>query len=104
MNIDLSTIIWMLLALMALQPLLAGRRLSMKRAGAIRAIQRSRRSRVITNPSAGEVHVGGWALDARLRLDGNRGGRAWSTGSGEYAARSYRTHETLSATGVALRS
>ena len=48
MKIDLSTIIWILLALMALQPLLAGRWLSMKRAQAIRAIQRSRRSRVIT--------------------------------------------------------
>src|SRR5215470_11738601 len=48
MNLDLSTIIWILLALMALQPLLAGRWLSMKRAQAIRAIQRSRRSRIIT--------------------------------------------------------
>jgi ClpP class serine protease len=48
MKIDLSTIIWILLALMVLQPLLAGRWLSLKRAGAIRAIQRSRRSRVIT--------------------------------------------------------
>jgi ClpP class serine protease len=48
MKLDLSTIIWILLALMAFQPLLAGRWLSMKRAQAIRAIQRSRRSRVIT--------------------------------------------------------
>src|SRR5215470_1629183 len=48
MNLDLSTIFWILLALMALQPLLAGRWLSMKRAQAISAIQRSRRSRVIT--------------------------------------------------------
>ena len=47
-NLDLSTIFWILLALMALQPLLAGRWLSMKRAQAISAIQRSRRSRVIT--------------------------------------------------------
>jgi ClpP class serine protease len=48
MKIDLSTIIWILLALLALQPLLAGRWLAMKRASAISAIQRSRRSRVIT--------------------------------------------------------
>jgi ClpP class serine protease len=48
MNLNLSTIIWILLALMALQPLLAGRWLAIKRAQAIRAIQRSRRSRVIT--------------------------------------------------------
>jgi ClpP class serine protease len=48
MKLDLSNIIWILLALVALQPLLAGRLLSMKRAQAIRAIQRSRQSRVIT--------------------------------------------------------
>ena len=48
MKFDLSSIIWILLALVALQPLLAGRWLAMKRAQAIRAIERSRRSRVIT--------------------------------------------------------
>jgi ClpP class serine protease len=48
MKFDLSSIIWILLALVALQPLLAGRWLAMKRAQAISAIQRSRRSRVIT--------------------------------------------------------
>ena len=48
MKLDLSTIIWILLALVALQPLLAGRWLAIQRAQAIRAIQRSRRSRVIT--------------------------------------------------------
>src|SRR6516164_3444826 len=48
MKLDFSNVIWILLALLALQPLLAGRWLSMNRAQAIRAIQRSRRSRVIT--------------------------------------------------------
>jgi ClpP class serine protease len=48
MKLDFSTVIWILLALMALQPLLAGRWLALKRAQAIRAIERSRRSRVIT--------------------------------------------------------
>lgn len=48
MKFDLSSIIWILLAFVALQPLLAGRWLAMKRAQAISAIQRSRRSRVIT--------------------------------------------------------
>ena len=48
MSFDLSTIFWLVLVLMALQPLVAGRWLSMKRVQALRAIQRSRRSRVIT--------------------------------------------------------
>jgi ClpP class serine protease len=48
MKLDFSTVIWILLALIALQPLLTGRWLGIKRAQAIRAIERSRRSRVIT--------------------------------------------------------
>jgi ClpP class serine protease len=48
MKLDFSNVIWILLALLALQPLLAGRWLAIKRAQAIRAIERSRRSRVIT--------------------------------------------------------
>ena len=48
MKLDFSNVIWILLALVALQPLLAGRWLAIKRAQAIRAIERSRRSRVIT--------------------------------------------------------
>ena len=48
MKLDFSNVIWILLALIALQPLLAGRWLALKRAQAIRAIERSRRSRVIT--------------------------------------------------------
>jgi ClpP class serine protease len=48
MKLDFSTIFWILLAVMALQPLLAGRWLTIKRAQAIRAIERSRQSRVIT--------------------------------------------------------
>jgi ClpP class serine protease len=48
MKIDFSTIIWVLIALMAFQPLLMGRWYAVKRAQAIRAIQRKRGSRVIT--------------------------------------------------------
>ena len=48
MKLDFSNVIWILLALLALQPLLAGRWLAIKRAQAIRAIERSRNSRVIT--------------------------------------------------------
>ena len=48
MKLDFSNVIWILLALIALQPFLAGRWLAIKRAQAIRAIERSRRSRVIT--------------------------------------------------------
>ena len=48
MHFDFSSLIWILLALMALQPLLTGRWFMVRRAQAIRAIERSRGSRVIT--------------------------------------------------------
>lgn len=48
MTFDLSTIIWILIALMALQPLLMGRWFALKRAQAIRAIEKAHGSRVIT--------------------------------------------------------
>ena len=48
MKFDFSSVIWILLALMVLQPILAARWLAIQRAQAIRAIERSRRSRVIT--------------------------------------------------------
>ena len=48
MSFDLSTLIWVLIAIMALQPLLMGRWLAVKRAQAIRAIERANGSRVIT--------------------------------------------------------
>jgi ClpP class serine protease len=48
MTLDFSTVIWILIALMALQPLLTGRWFAVKRAQAIRAIEKSRGSRVIT--------------------------------------------------------
>lgn len=48
MKLDLSTLIWILLAVMALQPLLMGRWLALRRMQAIRAIENTRGSRVIT--------------------------------------------------------
>jgi ClpP class serine protease len=48
MTLDFSTVIWILIALMALQPLLTGRWFAVKRAQAIRAIEKSHGSRVIT--------------------------------------------------------
>ena len=48
MTFDLSSIIWLFFALMLLQPLFTGRWFDARRAQAIRAIERSHRSRVIT--------------------------------------------------------
>src|SRR6476660_9583133 len=48
MSFDLSSIFFILVALMALQPLLMGRWYALRRAQAIRAIEKSRASRVIT--------------------------------------------------------
>lgn len=48
MNFDFSTIIFVLFALMALQPILMGRILAMRRADAIRKIEKTHKSRVIT--------------------------------------------------------
>jgi len=48
MNFDFSTIIFVLFALMALQPILMGRVLAMRRADAIRKIEKVQKARVIT--------------------------------------------------------
>src|SRR5262245_59962791 len=48
MNVDFSTIIWIVIAAMALQPLIMGRWFTVKRAQAIRSVERARGSRVIT--------------------------------------------------------
>ncbi|MCL4764751.1 MAG: ATP-dependent Clp protease proteolytic subunit [Hyphomicrobiaceae bacterium] len=48
MTFDLSSIIWLVVAFMVLQPLLVGRWLQLKRAQAIRAIEKSHGTRVIT--------------------------------------------------------
>ena len=48
MTFDFSTLIWLLIALMALQPILTGRWSAIKRAQAIRVIERKRGTRVIT--------------------------------------------------------
>ena len=48
MSFDFSTLIWVFIALMALQPMLMGRWLSFNRLKAIQAIEKARGSRVIT--------------------------------------------------------
>jgi ClpP class serine protease len=48
MSFDLSTLIWLLLGLMVLQPLLTARWYAVRRAQAIRAIERGHGTRVIT--------------------------------------------------------
>jgi ClpP class serine protease len=48
MSFDFSSLLWVLLGLMALQPLLTGRWYTMRRAQAIRAIERAHDTRVIT--------------------------------------------------------
>lgn len=48
MNFDFSTIIFIVFALMALQPILMGRVLAMRRADAIRKIEKAQDTRVIT--------------------------------------------------------
>lgn len=48
MTFDFSTLIWLLIAVMALQPVLTTRWSAIKRAQAIRAIERKRGTRVIT--------------------------------------------------------
>lgn len=48
MSFDFSTIIFVLFALMALQPILMGRVLAMRRADAIRKIEKAHKSRIIT--------------------------------------------------------
>jgi len=48
MSLDFSSLIWIFIAVLALQPLLMGRWYSVKRAQAIRAIEKARGSRVIT--------------------------------------------------------
>ncbi len=48
MSIDFSNLIWILIAAMAVQPLLTGRCFSLKRVQAIRTIEKAHGSRVIT--------------------------------------------------------
>jgi ClpP class serine protease len=48
MQLDFSTLLWILLGLMFLQPILMGRWFAYRRAQAIRALERANRTRVIT--------------------------------------------------------
>ena len=48
MSFDSSSLFWIFIAIMVLQPLFMGRWYALRRAQAIRAIEKSRASRVIT--------------------------------------------------------
>jgi hypothetical protein len=48
MSLDFSTLIWIVIAAIALQPLIMGRWFSVKRTQAIRALEKAHGSRVIT--------------------------------------------------------
>ncbi len=48
MTYDVSSILWLIVAFMVLQPLLVGRWLALKRVGAIRSIEKAHGTRVIT--------------------------------------------------------
>ena len=48
MTFDISSLFWLVIAAMVLQPLMVGRWLSMKRAQAIRGIEKAHGTRVIT--------------------------------------------------------
>jgi ClpP class serine protease len=48
MSLDFSTLLWILIAVMALQPLLTGRWFALRRAQAIRAVEKAHGTRVIT--------------------------------------------------------
>src|SRR5262249_30374966 len=48
MSFDFSSLFWIFIAIMVLQPLFMGRRYALRRAQAIRAIEKSHASRVIT--------------------------------------------------------
>src|SRR5690554_7623150 len=47
-NFDVSSILWLILAVMVLQPLIVGRWLAFQRAQAIRAMEKAHGTRVIT--------------------------------------------------------
>ena len=56
MSLDFSSLFWIFIAIMVLQPLFMGRWYALRRAQAIRAIEKSHASRVITMiQSSGEA-------------------------------------------------
>jgi ClpP class serine protease len=70
MSFDLSTLFWIFLAIMLLQPLLMGRYYSARRAQAIRAIEKSHGARVITMIHRQERrNLFGFALPRHIDLE-----------------------------------
>src|SRR5215469_11553118 len=71
MAIDLSSLFWIFIAIMVLQPLLTGRWYALRRAQAIRAIERSHGSRVITMIHRQEKRsIFGFAVSRHIDLEG----------------------------------
>ena len=71
MAFDLSSLFWIFIAIMVLQPLLTGRWYALRRAQAIRAIERSHGSRVITMIHRQEKRsIFGFAVSRHIDLEG----------------------------------
>jgi hypothetical protein len=71
MAFDLSSLIWLFFAIMVLQPLFSGRWYTLRRAQAIRAIERSHGSRVITMIHRQEKRsLFGFAVTRQIDLEG----------------------------------
>jgi ClpP class serine protease len=71
MSFDLSSLIWIFFAIMVLQPLFSGRWYTLRRAQAIRAIERSHGSRVITMIHRQEKRsLFGFAVTRQIDLEG----------------------------------
>ncbi len=70
MNIDFSSLLWVLLLLLAFQPMLLGRWFSVRRAQAIRALERANGTRVITMIHRQEQRsLFGFAVSRRIDLE-----------------------------------
>src|SRR5215510_10988695 len=71
MAFDLSSLFWIFIAIMVLQPLFTGRWYALRRAQAIRAIERSHGSRVITMIHRQEKRsIFGFAVSRHIDLEG----------------------------------
>src|SRR5262245_64011077 len=71
MAFDFSTLFWIFLAIMVLQPLFTGRWYALRRAQAIRAIERLHGSRVITMIHRQEKRsIFGFAVSRHIDLEG----------------------------------
>src|SRR5580704_11474389 len=80
MAFDFSALFWIFLAIMVLQPLFTGRWYALRRAQAIRAIERLHGSRVITMIHRQEKRsIFGFAVSRHIDLEGAR----WSCARGD---------------------